>query len=180
MTGLGFCTFQSFSWSSFSCLIPRKFRSVLANQRPVYSLPTIPRCPFSPGPACWPVLQQPLLLLPRPVFGSASASVSGWGRRGHGVSRTRAGWTGLKGGRRWDCGGTWAPVSVCSLSIFSVYFQYFSIASLQSPSLDSSRRSTLFAFIFWSKLTCCFLEVLVSLLHSVLSVKKSQVQIRAK
>ena len=31
MTGLGFCTFQSFSWSSFSCLIPPKFRSVLAN-----------------------------------------------------------------------------------------------------------------------------------------------------
>lgn len=83
-------------------------------------------------------------------------------------------------GGRWDCDGTWALVPACSLSILSVRFQYFSIASLQSPSLDSSRRSTLSAFIFWSKLTCCFLEVLVSLLHSVLSVKKSQVQIRAK
>ena len=137
MTGLGFCTFQSFSWSSFSCLIPPKFRSVLANQRPVYSLPTIPRCPFSPGPACWPVLQQPLLLLPRPVFGSASASVSGWGRRGHGVSRTRAGWTGLKGGREvglwWNLGPCFCVLTVnffCLLSVFLYCFPAISLLGL--------------------------------------------------
>lgn len=65
-------------------------------------------------------------------------------------------------------------------SILSVHFQHFYIASLQSPSLGSSRRSTLSASIFWSKLTCCFLEVLVSLVHSVRPVKKSEVQIRAR
>lgn len=89
----------------------------------------------------------------------------GWAERGEG------------GG---TAAGTSATFPARLPSILSVHFQYFYIASLQSPSLGSSRRSTLSASIFWSKLTCCFLEVLVSLVHSVRPVKKSEVQIRAK
>lgn len=70
--------------------------------------------------------------------------------------------------------GTWWPGAAHLTSILSVHFQYFYIASLQFPSSGSSRRSTLSAFIFWNKLTCCFSEVLVSDLHPTLPVKESK------
>lgn len=95
------------------------------------------------------------------------------------ASRTWAGGSGCWKGGRIASGTRW-PSTAHLPSILSVHFQYFYIASLQFPSLGSSRRSTLSAYIFWNKLTCCFLEVLVSHLHLALPVKKSKVLIRAE
>lgn len=91
----------------------------------------------------------------------------------------RGGVAGSWKGSRQDCLGDQGPPAAHLLSVLSVHFQYFYIASLQFPSSGSSRRSTLSAFIFWNKLTRCFSEVLVSHLHPSLPVKESKVLIRA-
>lgn len=72
------------------------------------------------------------------------------------------GWGAAAGGVGGRGSGDLGKAPTHSWSLPSVPLQHFCIASLPFPSLGSSRRSTPSAFIFWSKSTCCFSEVLVS------------------